>query len=118
MRDQSLRTHIANLEQQGELTRVGAEIDPDATMSAVSWKNYADRGQGCLFTNLKDHPDWRAVSQIIADRSKWAIALGVAENEVVPTLAERIGQPVPTVDVARDAAPCKEVVLLGDQVDL
>ncbi len=118
MRDQSLRTHIANLEQQGEMVRVTAPVDPDANMSAVSWKTNAETAKGCLFTNLTGHPDWRAVSQIIADRRKWAVALGVSEAEVVPTLAERIAQPVPTVDVARETAPCKEVVLLGDQVDL
>jgi 2,5-furandicarboxylate decarboxylase 1 len=118
MRDQSIRGHVANLEQQGELIRFTAEIDPDATMSAVSWKSFAERGKACLFTNLKGHPDWRAVSQIVADRRKWAVALGVAEHEVMPTLAERIAAPLPTVEVARDAAPCKEVVLLGAEVDL
>ena len=118
MRDQSIRTHVANLEQQGELTRFAVEIDPDANMSAVSWKSFAERGQSCLFTNLKHHPDWRAVSQIVASRRKWAVALGVEEHEVVPTLAERIARPVPTVDVARDQAPCKEVVMIGDAVDL
>ncbi|MBV8166807.1 MAG: UbiD family decarboxylase, partial [Alphaproteobacteria bacterium] len=118
MRDQSLRTHIANLEQQGELLRVTGPVDPDANMSAVSWKTNAETGKSCLFTTLTGHPDWRAVSQIIADRRKWAVALGVSEAEVVPTLAERIAQPVPTVDVARETAPCKEVVMLGEAVDL
>src|ERR1700722_6948628 len=110
MRDQSIRTHLANLEQQGELIRFSAEIDPDSTMSAVGWRSFAERGKSCLFTNLKGHPGWRAVSQIIAGRGKWAVALGVAESEVVSTLAERIAKPVPTIDVARDQAPCKEVV--------
>jgi 2,5-furandicarboxylate decarboxylase 1 len=118
MRDQSIRGHIANLEQQGELTRFTAEIDPDTTMSAVSWKSFAEHGQSCLFTALTGHPDWRAVSQIVASRKKWAVALGVAEHEVVPALAERIAQPVPTVDVDRAAAPCKDVVMIGDAVDL
>jgi UbiD family decarboxylase len=81
MRDQSIRSHIANLEQQGEMIRFTAEIDPDQTMSAVSWKSFAERGASCLFTNLKGHPDWRAVSQIIADRRKWGVALGVAERD-------------------------------------
>src|SRR5258708_5239377 len=117
-RDQSIRGHIANLEQQGELTRFTTEIDPDATMSAVGWKNFAERGQSCLFTNLKGHPDWQAVSQIVASRRKWAVALGVTEHEVVPTLAERIASPLPTVDVARADAPCKQVVMIGDEVDL
>ncbi len=118
MRDQSIRSHIANLEQQGQLTRFTAEIDPDADMSAVGWKNFAERGQSCLFTTLKGHPDWQAVSQIVADRKKWAVALGVEPGDVMATLAERIAQPVPTVDVARETAPCKEIVMIGDEVDL
>jgi 2,5-furandicarboxylate decarboxylase 1 len=118
MRDQSIRTHIANLEQQGELIRISAEIDPDANMSAVAWKSFAELGKSCLFDNLKGHPGWRAVAQIVANRKKWAIALGVNESEVVATMTERIARPVPTVDVARSQAPCKEVVKIGDEVDL
>jgi 2,5-furandicarboxylate decarboxylase 1 len=118
MRDQSLRTHIANLEQQGELIRFTAEVDPDENMSALAHKSFVERGQSCLFDNIKNHPGWRAVAQIVANRKKWAVALGVAENEVVATLAERIAHPVPTVDVAREAAPCKDVVMIGDEVDL
>jgi 2,5-furandicarboxylate decarboxylase 1 len=118
MRDQSIRSHIANLEQQGELVRFSAEIDPDETMSAVSHKSFAERGMSCLFDNLKGHPDWRAAAQLVSNRKKWAIALGVGESEVVSTLIERAAHPVPTIDVMRDAAPCKEMVMVGDEVDL
>ena len=118
MRDQSIRTHLANLEQQGELVRFTAEVDPDANMSALAWKSFAELGKSCLFENLKGHPGWRAVAQIIANRRKWAIALGVEEADVVATLTERIAHPVATVDVERDTAPCKEVVAIGDEVDL
>ncbi len=118
MRDQSIRTHIQNLEQQGELLRFIAEIDPDENMSAVGWKAYAELGKSCLYTNIKGYPDWTAVSQIVANRKKWGVALGVSEAEVVPTLNERIAQPIPTVDVDRGEAPCKQVVMIGDEVDL
>lgn len=118
MRDQSIRTHIQNLEQQGELIRFTAEIDPDENMSAVGWKTFAELGQSCLYTNIKGHPGWTAVSQIVANRKKWGVALGVSEAEVVPTLYERITQPIPTVEVDRSEAPCKQVVMLGDEIDL
>src|SRR5579885_1106853 len=118
MRDQSIRTHLANLEQQGELVRFTAEIDPDSTMSAVAWKSFAERAMSCFFENVKGHPDWRVAAQIVANRKKWAIALGVEEAQVMATLGERIAQPIPTTDVARAAAPCKEVVMIGDEVDL
>ncbi|MGH7089166.1 MAG: hypothetical protein ACREFQ_09720, partial [Stellaceae bacterium] len=86
MRDQSLRTHLANLEQQGELVRFSAEIDPDESMSAVAHKTFAELGKACLFDNVKGHPGWRAAAQLVSDRRKWAVALGVAEREVVATL--------------------------------
>src|SRR6185437_13896138 len=53
MRDQSIRTHLANLEQQGELIRFAAEIDPDETMSAVAHKAFTELGKTCLFENVK-----------------------------------------------------------------
>lgn len=118
MRDQSLRTHLANLEQQGELIRFTAEIDPDETMSAVAHKTFAQLGKACLFDNVKGHPGWRAAAQLVSDRRKWAIALGVGERAVVEALVERVAETVPTVAVGRETAPCKEVVLLGNEVDL
>ena len=118
MRDQSIRGHIANLEQQGELVRIAAEIDPDRDMSAVAWKCFAELGKSCLFDNLKGHPGWRAIGQIVADRKKWGVALGVAEHEVVATMSERIARPLPTVDVAPAEAPCQEIVLIGNEIDL
>jgi 2,5-furandicarboxylate decarboxylase 1 len=118
MPDQSIRSHIAALLQQGELTRFTKEIDPDENLSAVSWQNFARRGQACLFENVKGHPGWRVTSQIVADRRKWAAALGVPEHEVVTTLNERIGISLDPVIVPRDGAPVKEVIRLGKDVDL
>jgi 2,5-furandicarboxylate decarboxylase 1 len=118
MRDQSLRTHLANLEQQGELVRFTAEIDPDRNMSAVAHRTFAELGKACLFENVKGHPGWRVAAQLVSDRRKWAVALGVGETEVVATLIERIAARVATATVAREDAPVKEVILLGDEVDL
>ena len=44
MRDQSLRGHIKNLEQQGELIRVDTETDPTENLSALGWKIYDQKG--------------------------------------------------------------------------
>jgi 2,5-furandicarboxylate decarboxylase 1 len=118
MRDQSLRTHLANLEQQGELVRFDAEIDPDENMAAVAHRTFAELGKACLFDKVKGHSAWRVAAQLVADRRKWGVALGVPEAEVVATLIERIAARVPAVDVPRQDAPVKEVVLLGDEVDL
>jgi 2,5-furandicarboxylate decarboxylase 1 len=118
MPDQSIRSHIAALLQQGELTRFTKEVDPDESLSAVSWQSFARQGKACLFETIKGHPGWRVVSQVVADRRKWAAALGVPEGEVVTTLNERIARSLDPVMVPRERAPVKEVVKLGKDVDL
>ncbi len=118
MRDQSLRGHLANLEQRGELVRIDRETDPHANVSAIGWKAYDRLGKSTRFTNLGGFPGWHVVSQIVADRRKWAIALGLEEDELVPTLVDRIGKRVAPVEVGASEAPVKEVVRLGKDADL
>lgn len=118
MTDQSIRGHLAALEAAGELIRFKKEIDPDETLSAVSWQAFAKRGKSCLFETVKGHPDWRVASQIVADRRKWGVALGVPEAEVVATLAQRIARPIEPVMIDAAQAPVKQVIKLGAEVDL
>ena len=118
MRDQSLRGHVRNLEQQGELVHITKETDPHVDVSAIGWKTYDQLGKTSLFTNLKGFPGWTVVSAIIADRRKWAIGFGVEENQLIPALIDRINKPLQPVMVERNEAPVKEVILTGDDVDL
>ncbi len=118
MRDQSLRGHLQNLEQQGELVRVSSETDPCTNVSAIGWKTYDRLGKTTLFTNLKGHPGWQLASAVITDRRKWAIGFGVDEDALIPTLVERVKNPLEPVMVEPDQAPVKDVVLIGDEADL
>ena len=118
MRDQSLRGHVQNLEQQGELVRVSSETDPRTNVSAIGWKTYDRLGKTTLFTNLKGHPGWKLASAVITDRRKWAIGFGVDEDVLIPTLVERVKKPLEPVMVERDQAPVKEVLRIGDEADL
>ena len=118
MPDQSIRTFLANLEQQGEMIRFNKEVDPLANMAAVEWKAYNELGKSSLFTNIKGHEGWQACSQILADRRKWSIGLGIEEEALLETVSARLRAPVGTVAVPRAAAPVKEVVLVGADADL
>ena len=118
MRDQSLRAHVANLEQQGELIRITEETDPHENVSAIGWKAYDRLGKSTLFTNLENFPDWTVVSQVITDRKKWSIALDISEDDFIPTLVKRIKHQIKPVEVGADQAPVKEVVLRGEDADL
>lgn len=116
--DQSIRTYLANLEQQGELVRFAKEVDPLSNLTAVGWKTYDRLGKASLFDNLTGFPGWQVCNQIITDRRKWAIGLGVSETEVIQTFNERVQSPIEPVMVDRDSAPVKELKMTGDDVDL
>ena len=118
MPDQSYRTFLKNLEQQGELINFTKEVDPAENMSAIEWKAYNELGKASLFSNLKGHEGWQATSQILADRKKWAIGLGVSEDTILDEMSERLRQSIKTVEVDSDAAPVQEVVFEGDDVNI
>jgi 2,5-furandicarboxylate decarboxylase 1 len=118
MADQSVRWYLEALRDKGELWTTAKEIDPDSNMSAVAWRAYAERGQSSLFTNIKGHDGWRVMSQIVADRRKWAIALGVSESEFLATMIARMEKLRPPQPVERADAPCKAQIYIGDDVDL
>ena len=118
MPDQSYRTFLQNLEQQGELVRFMKEVDPAQNMAAIEWKTYNELGKASLFTNLKGHEGWQAASEILADRKKWAIGLGVSEDEILDEISDRLKNTVKTVEVDSSAAPVQEVVFEGDDVNI
>jgi UbiD family decarboxylase len=118
MPDQSIRTLLGNLEQQGEMIRFAKAVDPLSNMAAVEWKAYNALGKSSLFTNIAGHDGWQACSQILADRHKWSIGLGIEEDELLEEMSRRINRPLDSVDVERGEAPVKEVVLKDGAVDL
>ena len=118
MPDQSLRTFLANLEQRGELIRFSGEVDPAANMAAIEWKAFNELGKASLFTSLRGHDGWRAASQILADRRKWSIGLGIDEDRILDEISRRIARGVPTVDVPAGEAPVQEVVAEGEAVNV
>ena len=118
MVDQSYRSFLKKLEDHGELIRFTREVDPLTNMAAVEWKAFNERGKSSLFTNIKGHKGWNACSQILADKKRWAMAFEIQENELLDTMSRRMKSPVETVEVGRDQAPVKQVVLTGEEVDL
>ena len=94
------------------------EVDPLLNMAAVEWKTYNQLGKSSLFTNIKGHEHWQACSQILADRKKWSIGLGIEEDAMLETMSSRLREPIACIDVAESEAPVKEVKLIGADADL
>lgn len=118
MLDQSFRTMLANLEQQGELIRFDKEVDPLTNMAAVQWRAYNEMGKASLFTNIAGHDGWKACSQIVADRRKWAIGLGIEENALLDEISSRLLRSIDTTIIEAGSAPCKEMIQTGADVDI
>ena len=118
MTDQSYRSFLKRLEDRGDLIRFTKEVDPLTNMAAVEWKAFNELGKSSLFTNIKGHKGWKACSQILADKKRWATGLEIQENALLDTISRRMTCPVETVEVGSEQAPVKEVVLTGDEVDL
>ena len=116
--DQSYRSFLAELEAQGELVRFTKPVHPTENMSAIEWKTYAELGKASLFTNIEGHPGWTACSQIVADRRKWSIGLGVEQTNFLEEITARFAAPIASSPLAGGVAPVKEMTLLGEQADL
>jgi 2,5-furandicarboxylate decarboxylase 1 len=118
MADQSIRGYLGSLEQQGELVCISKTVDPHENLTAIGWKAYDRLGKSTLFTDLKGFPGWRACNQILIDRRKWGVALGVDEGEVVAEFNRRVRTPIPAVVVGHRDAPVRELVEVGRAADL
>lgn len=108
-----MRAWIAELEQAGELLRIRKPVDPVSQMGALL---YESRERALLFEEVVGHPGWRVLGQAPANLRQAALAFGVPLHELVPTLARLMdGRVAP--ELVKDG-PVKEVVRLGDEVDL
>ena len=69
-----------------------------------------------VFDNIKEFPDFSVCDIMVRDRHSQCRALGVSEDDYLPTLAQRLRKaPRGFVEVA--TGPVKDVVLKGDEVD-
>ena len=133
-----LREFIELLEQSGELKRIDAVVDPELEVTEITDRMVKNGGPALLFTNVRGH-NTPILINIFGTHRRVAMALGVEHiDELVDRVRNLIGmaQAPPTgiggrlralgdiVGLARSQprtvrrAPCQEVVLTGDDVDL
>jgi 4-hydroxy-3-polyprenylbenzoate decarboxylase len=139
MKHSDLRSFISFLEQQGELVRITQEIDPNLEMTEISDRTLRAKGPALLFENPKGY-SMPVLCNLFGTPKRVAMGMGqesVAALRDVGELLAFLKQPEPPKDL-RDLwdkrhdfkqvlnmpvksvkkAPCQEVILEGDQVDL
>ena len=138
MKYRDLREFVALLEERGELRRVSAPVSADLEITEISDRMVKSGGPALLFENVEGHSAPLLIN-LFGTHKRVALALGV---EDVEELADRVrkllalSQGPPSgiggkmralgelVGLARSQpksvrrAPCQEVVLTGDDVDI
>ena len=139
MKYSDLREFIAFLEQRGKLVRISQEVDPNLEMTEISDRTLRAKGPALLFENPKGY-DTPVLCNLFGTPER--VAMGMGQESVgalrdVGTLLAFLKEPEPPKGL-RDLwekrhdfkqvlnmpvkeikkAPCQDIVLEGDQVDL
>ncbi len=116
------RQWIANLEQQGELRRIRAEVDWDREIGAVTRRVLQKKGPALLFENIKGYQTGRCTKLFasgLGSRSRLALALGLDRNtsnrDLVQHVMKTNAQQVPPLFV--NTGPVKEIIVRGKDID-
>ena len=139
MKYKDLRDFIALLEQRGELKRITVEVDPNLEMTEICDRTLRAAGPALLFENPKGY-DVPVLGNLFGTPERVALGMGqesVAALREVGELLAYLKEPEPPKGM-KDAiaklpvfkqvlnmpakelrkAPCQDIVLEGDAVDL
>ena len=139
MKSSDLRDFIALLEQRGELVRVKQEVDPYLEMTEISDRTLRAKGPALLFENPKGY-DVPVLCNLFGTPERVALGMGQENVSALRDVGELLAflkEPEPPkglldlwekrhdfkqvlnmpVKVVKKA-PCQQIVLEGDQVNL
>jgi phenylphosphate carboxylase alpha subunit len=121
-----LREFIAQLEAEGEAIRVGAEVDWNLEIGAITRRAIDLRAPAPLFERIAGYPPgYRVFGCPMGPSTPYlharvAIAMGLPKDtpplDLIEAVCQRTDQPIPPARVSD--APCKENIRLGKDVNL
>ncbi|HEV3079640.1 MAG TPA: menaquinone biosynthesis decarboxylase [Gemmataceae bacterium] len=133
---ESLAAFLEELEAEGQLVRIRAEVDPILEISEITDRISKAHGPALLFENVRGSRFPLAINVLGSER-RMAKALGVKNlDEVAERIAEMIKPDIPDSFLGKvkmvpmlarlgsipprtvRTGPCQDVVLTGDQIDL
>ncbi|MGV6806602.1 MAG: 4-hydroxy-3-polyprenylbenzoate decarboxylase [bacterium] len=134
-----LRAFIQHLEQQGELKRITAEVDPNLEMTEICDRTLRAKGPALLFENPKGY-DIPVLANLFGTPDRVAMGMGKTDLSALREVGELLAflkEPEPPKGMkdlwqkrhefkqvlnmpAKEirTAACQDVVLSGDDVDL
>lgn len=116
-----MRDFVAVCEEKGLLKRITAEVDTHLELSHIAKLNEEAQGPALLFENCKGY-DSPVITSAATTVQRLAIIMGESEDSSLTDLygvwAEKAKSPIPPRYVDKSQAPCKENIMMGDDVDL
>lgn len=131
-----LEDFINTLEKEGDLVRISEEVDPNLEITEIADRCVKNGGPALIFENPKGSDIPLAINLFASER-RMALALGVDNlREIADRITDVIKPEIPTGFMDKLAmlpklkeiasagpkyvnkAPCQNVVLKGDEVDL
>src|SRR4051812_23389516 len=111
-----LHEFLKVLEEEHELQKVRAEVDPKHELGAIcKIHNERPNSPALLFENVKGNKV-PVVGQLLASDRRVALALGLSQDNVFDETVRRASNPIPTRLVSGGA--CQEVISEGADVDV
>jgi 2,5-furandicarboxylate decarboxylase 1 len=104
-----LREFLEHLEQEGELIRIGEELNPEYEIAAVLKELDSIQGEAVLVERVKGYPG-PVVGNLLGTERRLDMALGVVAGEFKSEYKKRRGNPLPP----RVIEGKREVVLTED----
>ncbi len=115
-----IREYLALLESKGLLHRIKKEVDLKWEIGAISARSLARGGPALLFENVKGYPGLPLVANLICTTEQVALAFGTEprEDSIHRAVVDGMNNRIASVEVSSEQAPCQEVVVEGDDVDI
>jgi 2,5-furandicarboxylate decarboxylase 1 len=112
-----LRSYLAVLEANGELTRISKPVDPVHELANIAATLERKQAGAPLFTAVKGHTI-PVFSSAVATQKRAALALGCAQNEVFRVMGAVLEMDNAIRPRVVADAPWKRNVITGDAIDL
>jgi 4-hydroxy-3-polyprenylbenzoate decarboxylase len=109
----SLRDWIALLEREGELVRVGAEVDPDLEVTEIVDRTVKSGGPALLFTNPKGSEHPLLINQFGTER-RMCLAFDAPSLDAVATKLSDVLEMQPPQGIAEKVKGLKKLKSIAD----
>lgn len=111
-----LREFLSALEDRGDLVTIDEEVDWEYQAVGLTRQSSDVDGPAFLFSRMRDS-EFGCVSGLFGSARRVALALGRSYDELLRNFGE-LEQLMIEPELTSSAAPCQEVVITGDDVDV